>query len=60
MVPLESEEELMYYTRETKAPLKDNEIMKLTEFNVTERGPGEDSDVERVHVALKPWERQAQ
>lgn len=61
VVPLESEEDLIYYTGESKSALKDNEIMKMTEFKVTERGPGEDSDVERVekvHVALKPWERQ--
>lgn len=56
-MPLESEEELVYFTGENSVPLKDNGIMKRTEFAVTDKSIGE-SDVERAHVGLKPWERQ--
>jgi len=56
-VPLESEEELVYFTDENSLPLIDNGITKTTEFKITERGPHE-QEVERVHVRLKQWERQ--
>jgi hypothetical protein len=56
-VPLESEEELVYFTGENSVPLKRNGIMKMTEFEVTAKTPTE-SEIERAHVGLKPWERQ--
>jgi hypothetical protein len=57
-VPLESEEDLMYFTGEHSVPLRNNEIMKMTEFKATEKGLGEEKEMERVHVRLKPWERE--
>jgi hypothetical protein len=56
-VPLESEEELVYFTDENSLPLMDNGITKTTEFKVTETGK-EGKELERVHVRLKQWERQ--
>jgi hypothetical protein len=56
-MPLDSEEELVYFTHDNSLPLQDNVITKTTEFKVTESGSRGD-EVERVHVMLKPWQRQ--
>ncbi len=55
---MESEEDLIYFTAESKVPLREKDIMKMTDLKVVEKRPGDEVDVERVHVALKPWERQ--
>ena len=55
-MPLESEEELIYFTDENSLPLTDTGITKTTEFKVTEIGANE-REPESVHVRLKPWER---
>jgi hypothetical protein len=55
--PLESEEELVYFTDENSLPLMDNVITDTTGYKVTNMGKeGEKPD--RVHVRLQHWERQ--
>jgi hypothetical protein len=46
-VPLESEEELIYFTAENSLPLMENGIIKTTEFKVTEMGANK-SEQERT------------
>jgi hypothetical protein len=55
-VPLESEEELVYFKDENNLPSTDNGITKTTEYKVTEMGK-EGEELERVYVRLKQWER---
>lgn len=59
VVPLESEEELVYFTEGNSVPLKDNGVMKRMEFAGTDRSIDK-SDFEKAHVRLKSWERQIQ
>lgn len=55
--PLESEEELVYFTDENSLPLRDNGIKDATGYKVTDMGK-ERERLERVHVRLLHWERQ--
>lgn len=54
--PEDSEEELVFYTNENSTIIKDQGIMKNTEFTVTERVESPEHDNRASN--MKPWERQ--